>query len=92
MTQREFWIEKYWIDRVEADQDLSEAFLYDDYFFTKPEKDTIHVREVNPALDQAIEELLQVAYRHQSETTHPFDCGCRTCRAIAAYKAAKGEK
>lgn len=86
MTQREYWIDGYYL------RDDEDEFIYDDLFFTKYRPGYIHIREVNPALDQAIEELLQVAYRHQSETTHPFDCGCRTCRAIAAYKKAIGEK
>jgi hypothetical protein len=89
MKLREFWI----LDQFESECSSSIEAHKSDCFRVLPynmEK-IIHVREVSPELDAAISELLEVAYQHQAETTHPFKCECRTCGAIDALKKAREE-
>lgn len=84
--QREFWLNvsrqgyrlfKEWPPKEET--------------FTIGPIEVIHLKEVNPAIDLAVQGLVEALESHV-KMDGAFEMHCHLCKALATYKAAIGEK
>lgn len=71
MSNRDLWLHE---DLIEAEDPRFDYFVYDGTIYDKPHPYLIHYRKVNPALDKAIEGLVEALEWYEKNSTDQQCC------------------